>query len=86
MLPPSLPWNDIYPELVNKLRWAICTSAKTPASNYPYSEAQRVATVLAQDIVGLLRAAEEEPGALGSIGAIRSSLNQGRIDNLTTAR
>ena len=39
-------WDDIYPELVNKIRWAICTAFSTPESRYPFSIAQKLATVL----------------------------------------
>lgn len=79
MVHSEYAWNDIYPELVNKLRWAICTSVKTPASNYPYSTAQRVATVLAQDTIDLLRLATEEPGVLGSLKTIRGFFVQERV-------
>lgn len=76
-------WKDIYPELVNKVRWAICTSVKTPESNYPYTAAQRVATVLAQDIVELLRLAVDEPGVVGSIATVRNALLQERVVDIT---
>ena len=79
MIHSEYVWKDIYPELVNKLRWAICTAVKTPDSNYPYSTAQKVATVLAQDTIDLLRTAIDEPGCIGSIPRIRQTLLQERV-------
>jgi len=67
-------WKDIYPELVNKLRWAICTAVKTPESNYPYGVAQRIATVLAQDAVAIIQLGEEHPEILSSPASIRGVL------------
>lgn len=72
----SYNWEDIYPELVNKLRWAICTSLKTPGSNYPYSAGQAIATVLAQEVIDVAKMAIDNPGVLGSPGTVRSFLIQ----------
>lgn len=67
-------WNDIYPELVNKIRWAICTSFKTRESNYPYGAGQSLATVLSQYAIDLVKAESSEPGLTGSTAAIRRFL------------
>jgi len=69
-------WNNVYPELVNKLRWAIVTSVKTEASNFNYSLGQRIATVVAQDVVAIIRTWEEAPEVLSTIDTIRGCLMQ----------
>ena len=72
----SYRWNDVYPELVNKLRWAVVTSVKTPDSNFNYSLGQRIATVIAQDVVAIIRTWEEAPEVLSTIDTIRGCLMQ----------
>jgi len=69
-------WKDAYPELVNKLRWSISTAFATAADRYPYSIAQRIATVYAQEILELVKLGEEYPEILGSTDAIRSQSAQ----------
>lgn len=69
-------WRDIYPELVNKIRWAICTSLKTPSSNYPYGLAQSMATVLSGFAIAIVKQEQSVPGSSASPGLIRSTLNQ----------
>lgn len=69
-------WEDIYPELVNKIRWAITTAFSTPASRYPYGVAQRVATVVSQDVIELIKLSQAEPGVLGTTGTIRGFQRQ----------
>lgn len=71
-------WEDVYPELVNKIRWAICTTFGTPASRYPYGVAQRIATVLAQDAMDTIKLSLTEPGVLSSTGSIRGLQAQTR--------
>lgn len=71
---------NVYPELVNKLRWAIATSFADEGSNFPFSDAQKIATVFSQDIVGLVQLARAEPAILGSIATIRTTLQQHQID------
>lgn len=81
----KLNWEDIYPELVNKMRWAISTSLKTPASNYPFPASQALATVFSQSIIDIAKQAVEEPGILASTGTVRGFFNQKLIDSLTEA-
>jgi len=64
-------WEDLYPELVNKFRWAITTTFGTPASRYPYGDAQRIATVLSQDAIDLIKTSTAAPGVLGTTATIR---------------
>jgi len=73
-------WEDVYPELVNKIRWAICTTFGTPASRYPYGVAQRIATVLAQDAMDTIKLSLTEPGVLLSTGSIRGHQAQIRTE------
>lgn len=73
-------WQDIYPELVNKLRWAICSSFTTPESNYPYGDGQAIATVLSQLIIDLVKEGLESPGlTVSTAGVRRSSALSGRL-------
>lgn len=72
-------WEDLYPELVNKIRWAITTAFGTPASRYPYGVAQRIATVLSQDVIDLIKLSQEEPGVLSSTSTIRGHFTQASI-------
>ena len=69
-------WQDIYPELVNKVRWALGTSFKIRGSNYPYGRSQMIATVLSQLIIDLMKVAEDEPGVLDSTSTVRTFFEQ----------
>ena len=74
--PPESPyvWADVYPELVNKIRWAICTSLKTPGSNYPFRLGQPLATVLSGFAIDIAKQEIESPGSTQSTSSIRSLL------------
>jgi len=74
-------WDEIYPELVNKIRWAICTTLGTPGSKYPFGVAQKIATVLSQDVIDLIKTSVVAPGVLGSTGTIRGHQAQIRSDS-----
>lgn len=78
----QLNWNDIYPELVNKLRWSISTAFATPESNYPFRDSQAMATVFAQEIVDLVKLAQTEPGVTMTPGSIRGWKAQKVLDRL----
>jgi len=73
-------WDEVYPELVNKIRWAICTTFGTPASRYPYGVAQKLATVLAQDAMDLIKLSLTEPGVLLTTDSIRGQQAQSRYE------
>lgn len=73
-------WDEIYPELVNKIRWAICTAFGTPESRFPYGMAQKLATVLSQDAIELIKCSITEPGVLSATSSIRGFRDQRRID------
>lgn len=78
---PARPaWEDVYPELVNKIRWAISTSLGTPGGNFHYGASQKLATVLAQDVIDLVKLSYESPKLLTTTGHIRSTLDQVRVD------
>lgn len=72
-------WRDIYPELVNKVRWAVCSTFATSGSSFPYSAGQVIATVFSQYIVDVVKLADEAPGVLLSTSTLRGSLLQERI-------
>jgi len=77
-----MEWQDIYPELVNKFRWAISTALGTQASRYPFQDSQLIATVLAQDVIQLVKLSEAEPGVLGTTSTIRGALTQSKLDKI----
>jgi len=57
----SYDWAEIYPELVNKIRWAICTSLTTTTRGpFSYSLGQPIATVLAQDVIAIIKGSLKE--------------------------
>ena len=81
MAPSDRPaWEDVYPELVNKIRWAISTSFSMKGSSYPYSASQKLATVLSQDAIEMVKLGYESPSLLNKTGNIRSALDQVRAD------
>jgi len=69
-------WEDAYPELVNKIRWAISTTFATTQSRYPFQASQALATVFAQEILDLVKEGERTPGLLSATGTIRSYRQQ----------
>lgn len=75
-------WADIYPELVNKIRWAITTALGTPASRYPFGVAQKIAVVLSQDVIDLIKCSMEEPGVLASTATIRGFQRQTTVTSV----
>lgn len=77
---PRPDWDDVYPELVNKIRWAISTSLSTKGSNFHYTASQKLATVLSQDVIELVKLSYESPLLLTKTGNIRSTLDQIRVD------
>lgn len=76
-------WEDIYPELVNKLRWGVQTTFSQEGASFSYSDAQRIATVLSGDAIDLLKASKSSPEVLASTSAIRTFYTQRKIDTLT---
>lgn len=56
------PWDDLYAEMKNKVRWAIgSTLAETGAINLPYRQQSALAGVIAQDLLELLKEIYEKP-------------------------
>lgn len=77
-------WQDLYPELVNKLRWAIhstMTQESTVGSKLVYQDCQRIATVLSQEVIDLVKLWSEQPMVLGSTSTIRGFFDQVRVDS-----
>lgn len=74
-------WVDVYPELVNKIRWAVSTSLKTPASNYPFPASQVIATVFAQSIIDIAKQACDTPEVVASTSLLRGFLTQETIQS-----
>ncbi len=73
-------WQELYPELVNKLRWAISTTFGDDADRYPFGDSQRIATVFAQEIVELVKCAQNSPGVLAHTALIRGFRQQNEVD------
>tara|TARA_R100001086_G_scaffold240882_1_gene167407 strand:+ start:570 stop:839 length:270 start_codon:yes stop_codon:yes gene_type:complete len=76
-------WDDLYPELVNKTRWAIVSSSQNADLNTTYSEAQALATVFVQDMIEILKCYVESPGVLDSTKSVRGFFAQRRIRTIT---
>lgn len=74
-----MEWKDLYPELVNKIRWAIVSSLRNQGSNISYSEGQHLATVLSQDVLEIAKAYSTSPGVLASTGTVRGFYQQGQV-------
>lgn len=77
-----MEWQDVYPEMVNKFRWAISTALSTPGSRYPFQASQAIATVLAQDVIELAKLATTEPGVVATTNTIRGYFHQIHIDKV----
>lgn len=78
-------WVDIYPELVNKIRWAIQTALSSGSTRYPYRESQVLATVLSQDVINVVKSSSVTPGVLESPGTIRGFFQQTELDKRLNA-
>jgi len=77
----SYNWDDVYPELVNKMRWSLQTAFSMEGFNFPYSTAQRISTVLSQDAVELMKCARSSEDVLSTTDTIRGFYAQTRVDN-----
>ncbi len=75
-------WQDLYPELVNKIRWAVSTTFGDDADRYPFGDSQRIATVYAQEILDLVKCAKHSPEVLTSTGLIRGFRQQRDVDEI----
>lgn len=75
----EIVWRDVYPELVNKIRWALATALSTPASRFPYAASQTLATVLAQDAIDVVKCSSDAPSVLSSTKTIRQFQRQEMI-------
>lgn len=73
-------WIEIYPELVNKFRWAIQTSLSSESIRFPYPASQALATVLSQDAISVAKCSLVTPGVLASTKTIRGFFQQLEID------
>lgn len=64
---------------MNKLRWAISTAFGDAQSRYPFQASQYLATVFAQEVLEVVKAAEKEVGIVGSTSTIRGFLEQEEV-------
>lgn len=71
-----MEWKDLYPELVNKIRWAIVSSLRNQGSSISYTEGQHLATVLSQDVLEIAKVYHTSPGVLSSTGTVRGFYQQ----------
>jgi len=55
-----LEWEQIYAELLNKIRWSIASTA-SGVFNYSYTETVALAGVCAGDVLKLMKLKEEKP-------------------------
>jgi len=75
-LTDQIDWATIYPELVNKIRWAICTTMKGNGVPYGYSLGQPMATVLAQDVISAIKESRAESTIPLTTKKVREVLNR----------
>jgi len=73
-------WVDVYPELVNKIRWAIQTALSSGSTRFPYQASQVLATVLSQDVIAVVKCSTSAPGVLATTGTIRGFFQQTSLD------
>lgn len=74
-----MSWKDLYPELVNKIRWAIVSSSPSAGDNISYQEAQHLATVISQDVIAIWKTHATSPKVLGSTTTVRDFYKQDAI-------
>lgn len=74
-----MEWKDLYPELVNKIRWAIVSSLRNAGSNISYTHGQHLATVVSQDVLEIAKIYVTEPGVLASTATVRGFYQQDKV-------
>jgi len=74
-----MEWEDVYPEMVNKIRWAIVSTLQGNGGSISYSEGQSLATVVSQDIMSIAKVYERSGGVLASTGSVREFWKQEKI-------
>lgn len=73
-------WAEVYPELVNKFRWALQSSLSEGSTKYDYRASQVLATVLSQDAIAVVKCATSAPGVLASTKTVRGFFQQTELD------
>lgn len=68
-----MEWEPIYAELLNKIRWAIASTA-AGAFNYSYRDSVALATVLAGDALKLMKKREEKPDLQFTPESVREAI------------
>lgn len=56
-----MEWEQIYAELLNKIRWSIATSAANGGINIPFRTSKGLAGFFASDVLRLLKLKDEKP-------------------------
>jgi hypothetical protein len=72
-----MQWEEVYAELLNKIRWSISTTtADRGAISCSFQEAQSVAGVCAGDVLHLLKLKAATPGFTWGRDEVRVIMNQ----------
>jgi len=54
-------WEEIYAELLNKIRWSIASTVSGQGINIPFRTSKGMASLFASDVLRLLKLLEEKP-------------------------
>lgn len=54
-------WEEVYAELLNKIRWSIASSVAAQGINLPFRTSKGIAGLFAGDVLRLLKLLEEKP-------------------------
>lgn len=70
-----MQWEQIYAELLNKIRWAIASTAAGQGYNYTYQDSIALATVLSGDALKFMKLKEEKPDLRATAKEIRTLIS-----------
>lgn len=56
-----MPWEEIYAELQNKIRWAISSTCSNAGYNLAFSEAKAMSSLASGDVLAALKAKQRTP-------------------------
>jgi len=69
-----MEWEQIYAELLNKIRWSVASTAANIPVNYSYQDSIALSKVLAGDALKLMKAREEKPDLRFTTESVREAI------------
>ena len=69
-----MQWEQVYAELLNKIRWSIASTMTGQGFNCSYQESIALASVLAGDALRLIKLRQQKPELRMSVEEVRSLL------------